>query len=134
MKKILEKLFKVKSISEAVFIIMIGIMVATFIIINYISFHKRYIHFTFENTWKDEVFFSKIGEKTLFVYKTINKQANRPTIYYKVKRGDVYLYGGAITIGEFELFPEGVIFEDANDTLTFIDQYALPSSSPLNKM
>jgi len=119
------KLFRVKSLSEAVFIIILVMMVLSVIVISYIQHNMTYHHFYFDKLSlnQDEVFIKKVGTKTLLVLKDTDPRSKYPRVHYKVLEGNKTLYGGSIVIGEFEPFPNEIIFEDRNGTLEYLDQY-----------
>ena len=122
------KLFKVKSLSEAVFVIILMMTILSAIIISYIQHNITYHHFYFDKLSlnQDEVFIKKVDTKTLLVLKDTDPHSQYPRIHYKVLEGNKTLYGGSIVIGEFEPFPDEIIFEDRNGTLEYLDQYKKP--------
>lgn len=128
------KLFRVKSLSEAVFIIILAMMVLAVIVISYIQHNKQYHHFYFNKFTlnKDEVFIKKVDTKTLLVLKDTDPRSQYPRVHYKVFEGNKTLYGGSVVIGEFEPFPNEVVFEDRNGTLEYFDQYIRPYEKDIN--
>jgi len=128
------KLFRVTSLSEAVFIIILAMMVIAVIVISYIQHNQQYHHFYFNNFTpkQDEVFIKKVGTKTLLVVKDTDPRSQYPRVHYKVLEGNKTLYGSSIVVGEFEPFPNEIIFEDRNGTLEYVDQYKKPYEADIS--
>jgi len=122
------KLFRVKSLSEAVFVIILVMMVLSIIIISYIQHNMQYHHFYFNKFTlnQNEIFIKKVDTKTLLVLKDTDPRSQYPRVHYKVLEGNKTLYGGSIVIGEFEPFPNEIIFEEKNGTIEYLDQYKKP--------
>jgi len=113
--------FKIKSISEAVFIIAILIAISTMIIMQHISFYKHYHHFVFKSDG-DEMFIEKEKGKIFSIYKTIDSfNGYYPRVYYEVIENNESIKG-SILLCPFELQSNMVIFEDVNGTFEYVDQ------------
>jgi hypothetical protein len=132
---LLKKLFGIKSISEAVFVIILALATVAVILINYWQHHQRYHHFYFESSAKEEFFTEKMKSGTLLLHKYPDKRSGYPKIHYKVILNSGEVSEASMVLGEFELFPDEVIFQEHNGSIAYVDQYAKPDrNSTLNTL
>jgi hypothetical protein len=122
----IKKIFSIKSAGEAAFVVVLALFVATLINITYLQHHQRYHKFILNSNAADEVFIEKMKSGTIVLHKTKDARSGYPRIIYKITLETNKTLEGELLVGEFELYPSQVIFEDINGSIQYVDQYKKP--------